>query len=164
MALAFTGKVIMLMSEAVKKYLDETGVDYRIHFADGPTVTAQDAATQLSVSLERIIKSIVFTTQEGSPLIAVLTGDKRVGRTKLSTVAGAKVRIATAEDAKTLTGFEVGSMPPLGHRNRITTVIDSKVMSLSKVYGGAGKSDALIEIDPRDIARLANAKIADISE
>jgi len=154
----------MLMSEAVKNYLDKAGVDYRIHIADGPTMTAQDAATRLKVPLERIIKSIVFTTQEGSPLIAVLTGEKRVDRAKLSTIAGTKVWIATAEDTKTLTGFEVGSMPPLGHKKRITTVIDSKVMSFSKVYGGAGKPDALIEIDPCDIAKLANAKIADICE
>jgi len=152
------------MSEAVKNYLDKARVDYRIHIADGPTMTAQDAATRLKVPLERIIKSIVFTTREGSPLVAVLTGDKRVDRTKLSSVAGTKVWIATPEDTRTITGFEVGSMPPLGHRTRITTVIDPKVMSSSKVYGGAGRPDALIEIDPRDIARLANAKVADICE
>jgi len=83
---------------------------------------------------------------------------------KLSAIAGAKVRIATAEAAKTFTGFEVGSMPPLGHGNRIATLIDRKVMRFSKVYGGAGTPDALIEIDPRDIARLADAKVADICE
>lgn len=152
------------MSEAVKNYINRTGVDYKIHIADGPTMTAQDAATRLKVPLEMIIKSIVFTAQDGSPLIAILTGDKRVDKTKLSAVVGAKVRIANAEDAKALTGFEVGSMPPLGHSNRISTVIDRKVMNFTKIYGGAGTPDALIEIDPHDISRLADAKIADICE
>jgi len=152
------------MSEAVKNYLDKAGVDYRIHVADGPTMTAHDAATRLRVPLETIIKSIVFTTQDGSPMVAIVTGDKRVDIGKLSAIAGAKVRIATAEAAKTFTGFEVGSMPPLGHRNRIATVIDRKVMSFGKVYGGAGTPDALIEIDPRDIARLTGAKVADVTE
>jgi len=152
------------MSEAVKDYLDKAGVEYGIHIADGPTMTAHAAATRLRVPLETIIKSIVFTTQDDSPMIAIVTGDKRVDTGKLSAIAGAKVRIATAEAAKTFTGFDVGSMPPLGHRNRIAAVIDRKVMSFGKVYGGAGTPDALIEIDPRDIARLTDAKVADICE
>jgi len=154
----------MIMSESVKNYLDKAGVYYEIHVADGPTMTAHDAAVRLQVPLETIIKSIVFTTQDGSPMIAIVTGDKRVDRGKLSAIAGAKVRIATAEAAKTFTGFEVGSMPPLGHRKRIVTVIDRKVMSFGKVYGGAGTPDALIEIDSRDIARLTDAIVADICE
>jgi Cys-tRNA(Pro) deacylase len=152
------------MSEAVKHYLDAARVNYKIHVADGPTMTARDAATRLRIPLETIIKSIVFTAQDGSPLIAIVTGDRRVDKTKLSTLAGAGIKIATAEAAKTLTGFEVGSMPPLGHRSRIPTVIDQKVMSFSRIYGGAGTPDALIELNPHDIARLADAKIADIRE
>ncbi len=152
------------MSEVVKNYLDKTGVDYRIHIADGPTMTARDAATRLQVPLERIIKSIVFASQDDSPMIAIVTGDRRVDGGKLSAIVGARVRIAAADATKTFTGFEIGSMPPLGHRKRIATVIDRKVMGFSKVYGGAGTPDALIEIDPRDLARLTDAKVADISE
>lgn len=152
------------MSETVKRYLDAAQVNYKIHVADGPTMTARDAATRLRIPLETIIKSIVFTAQDGSPLIAIVSGDKRVDRTKLSTLAGGEIKIATAETVKTLTGFEVGSMPPLGHRSRIPTVIDEKVMSFGKVYGGAGTPDALIELNPQDIARLADAKTADIHE
>jgi prolyl-tRNA editing enzyme YbaK/EbsC (Cys-tRNA(Pro) deacylase) len=74
------------------------------------------------------------------------------------------VRIASPEVTKALTGFEVGVMPPLGHRNKITTIIDQKVMNLSKVYGGSGTAETLMEIDPHDIARSADAKVADICE
>ncbi len=156
---------MMPMSEAVKTSLEVAGVDYKIHITEGPTVTAQDAATQLQVPLSMIIKSIVFTDQKDSPVLAIVTGDKRVDRRKLCTaVEASKVRIAPAEATKNLTGFEVGTMPPLGHKNRIPTVIDRKVMSLSKVYGGAGTPEALIEINPRDIARLTDAKVADICE
>ncbi len=152
------------MSEAVKNFLDKAGADYSIHIVDGPTMTAHDAATRLQVPLERIIKSIVFATQDDSPLVAIVTGDKRVDRGKLSAIAGAKVRIATADATKIFTGFEIGSMPPLGHRYPIATVIDRKVMSFNRVYGGAGTPDALIEIDSRDLAKLTDARVADICE
>jgi prolyl-tRNA editing enzyme YbaK/EbsC (Cys-tRNA(Pro) deacylase) len=65
---------------------------------------------------------------------------------------------------RNFTGFEVGLMPPVGHKERIPTVIDQNVMSLSKVYGGDGVSKVLIEIDPCDIAKLADARVADICE
>jgi Cys-tRNA(Pro) deacylase len=153
------------MNEGVRSFLDRAGVGYRIRAVDGPTVTAQDAAARLRVPLETIIKSIVFTDEKGSPVLAILTGDRRVDRKKLSSVIGVpKVRITSPEVTKALTGFEVGVMPPLGHRNKITTIIDQKVMNLSKVYGGSGTAETLMEIDPHDIARSADAKVTDICE
>jgi Cys-tRNA(Pro) deacylase len=156
---------MIVMAEVIRRYLDGHGVAYRLHVVDGPTMTAEDAATQLHVPLETIIKSILFTDEKQTPILAILTGDKRADRKKLASVVGSvKVRVATPEATKELTGFEVGVLPPLAHRNRITTVIDQKVMSFSKVYGGSGTKEALMEIDPRDLARLTDAKVADISE
>ena len=37
-------------------------------------------------------------------------------------------------------------------------------MSFDKVYGGGGAVNALLEIDPRDIKRLTEAGVMDISE
>jgi len=155
----------MTMAEVIKRYLDGHGVGYKLHAANGPTMTAQDAATRLHVPLETIIKSILFTDEKQTPILAILTGDKRADRKKLASAVGvSKVRIATPEATKELAGFEVGVMPPVAHKNRIMTVIDQKAMSFSKVYGGSGTAEALMEIDPRDIARLTDAKITDISE
>jgi Cys-tRNA(Pro) deacylase len=160
-----TRKMTTAMSEMIKRYLDGHGVNYRLHVVGGPTMTAEDAATQLHVPLETIIKSILSTDEKQTPILAILTGDKRADRNKLAFVVGAsKVRIGTPEVTKEFTGFEVGVMPPVAHKNRILTVIDQKVMSFGKVYGGSGTAEALMEIDPREIARLADAKVAEISE
>jgi Cys-tRNA(Pro) deacylase len=156
---------MIAMAEVVKRYLDGHSVNYRLHVVDGPTMTARDAATNLHVPLETIIKSILFTDEKQTPILAILTGDRRADRKKLASVVGvSKIRIATSEATKEFAGFEVGVMPPVAHKNRIVTVIDQKVTSLGKVFGGSGTAKALMEIDPRDIARLTNAKVADISE
>jgi Cys-tRNA(Pro) deacylase len=160
-----TRKMVTAMSEMIKRYLDGHGVNYRLHVVGGPTMTAEDAATQLHVPLETIIKSILFTDEKQNPILAILTGDKKVDRKKLASVVGSsKVRISTPESTREFTGFEVGVMPPVAHKNRIMTVIDQKVTHFGKVYGGSGKAEALMEIDPRHIARLAEAKVAEISE
>lgn len=153
------------MAEVIKRHLEEHGINYKLHIVGGPTMTAQDAATQLHVPLEAIIKSILFTDEKQTPILAILTGDKRADRKKLAYVVGAsKVRIGTPEVTKEFAGFEVGVMPPVAHKSRIMTLIDQKVMTFNKVYGGSGSAEALMEIDPHDIARLTDAKVADISE
>jgi Cys-tRNA(Pro)/Cys-tRNA(Cys) deacylase len=155
----------MAMAEVIKRYLEGHGVNYRLHVVGGSTMTARDAATQLRVPLEIIIKSILFADEKQTPVLAILTGDKRADRKKLASAVGvSKVRIATPEATKEFAGFEVGVMPPVAHKIRMMTVIDQKVMSFNKVYGGSGTADALMEIDPHDIARLTDAKVADICE
>jgi len=154
-----------MMAEVIKRYLEGHGVNYKLHVVDGPTMTAQDAATQLHVPLDTIIKTILFTDEKQTPVLAILTGDKRADRKKLAYVVGAsKVRIGTPEATTEFAGFEVGVMPPVGHKSKIMTVIDQKVMSFNRVYGGSGSAEALMEIDPHDIARLSDAKVANICE
>ena len=153
------------MNQTAEQYLKETGVNFKAHVVDVLTDTAQDAANILHVPLQTIIKTIVFTDDKNSAVLAILTGEKRVDKRKLSKVLGvSKVKIASPEAVKSLTGFEVGVMPPVGHKDKIRTVIDQNVMSLSKVYGGDGIPRVLIEIDPRDIVKLTEAEIADICE
>lgn len=151
------------MTTHTEEYLGKIGVQYKAHLVEGPTVTAQDAAAQLHVPLKMIVKTVVFVDEKNSAKLAVLTGDRRVDKSKLSAVLGAhKVRIASPEDTKTLTGFDAGVVPPIGHEANIQTVIDLEVMKLNRVYGGSGMSKTLIEIDPRDVARLSHARLADI--
>ncbi len=153
------------MTQGIEDYLRNAAIDFKAHVVNGSTTTCQDAASQLHVPLQMIIKTIVFTNDKNSPIIAILTGDKRVDKRKLSaTVGTTKVKIATPEATKEFTGFEVGTMPPVGHKARITTVIDHNVMRQNKVYGGYGIPKVLIEIDPHDIAQLTDAEISDISE
>ncbi len=161
----FYGYGERILTEGVEDYLRTCGVDFKIHSVEGSTRTCQDAALQLHVPLQTIIKTIVFTDEKNSPVIAILTGDKRVDKRKLSAIVGAsKIRIADPEATRNFTGFEVGVMPPIGHKRKILTVVDNNVMGQGSVYGGDGASNFLVEIAPHDIVRLTDAKIADICE
>lgn len=37
-----------------------------------------------------------------------------------------------------LTGFPVGTIPPLGHRKRLPTLVDAELLNYSTIVGGAG--------------------------
>jgi len=65
---------------------------------------------------------------------------------------------------KRFTGYEVGSVPPVGHKRKIRTFIDEKVMSFDKVVGGGGEINTLLEISPAEIRRLTDGEVRDISK
>jgi len=154
-----------MSSEKLEAYLQREGVNARILTFEKHTMTVEDAERQLGISRERIIKSMLFVDEKGVPIVGIVTGDKKVSEEKLMEVYGAqKVKIARPSAVKSLTGYEVGALPPVGHKRTFRTFIDPKVMTFDKVYGGGGAINALLEINPQDIKRLTNAEAVDISE
>jgi Cys-tRNA(Pro) deacylase len=149
----------------LEAYLQKREVNAKILTFKKHTMTVEHAEKQLRVSRENIIKSMLFVDEKGVPILAIVTGDRKVSEEKLTKICGAqKVKIARPRAVKSLTGYEAGALPPFGHRKPIRTVIDPKVMVFERVYGGGGAINALLEIDPQDIKRLTNAEVVDVSE
>lgn len=146
----------------LKEYLDKNGVEAKFYEFDEHTITVEAAAKRLNITADKIVKSIVFIDQDGKPLLAIVSGDKRVDEKKLAEASNSQqVRIAKAREVEKFTGYKIGELPPVGHGLR--TFVDSKVMSLDKVIGGGGSTHTLIEISPNDIVKLTNAKVCNIS-
>ena len=55
------------------------------------------------------------------------------------TVRDKKITLAGAPFVEELTGFSVGTIPPLGHRIRLPTLVDAGLLEYSTVIGGAGQ-------------------------
>ena len=149
----------------LEAYIRHNGIDAKILVFDKLTRTVEDAEKQLGIGRERIIKSMLFVDEKGVPILAIVGGDQKVSEKKLARACGAsKIRVARPSAVKSLTGYEAGALPPIGHRKRIKTFIDPKVLGFVKVYGGGGSINALLEIDPQDVKRLTNAEVVDVSE
>lgn len=154
-----------LSSEFLRRHLESMRVDAVFLRFEEHTMTVDAAARQLGVSRERIIKSLLFVDDAGLPVLAIVTGDKRVDEAKLAAACNAKnVRRATPEEVKSFTGYDVGAVPPVGHKSMIRTIIDESVLQFDRVIGGGGDVNMLLEISPSDIRRLTNSQIKNISK
>jgi len=151
-------------SESLKRYLENAGVNAVFLKFEEHTMTVDAAARQLGVSRERIIKSLLFIDDSGLPVLAIVTGDKRVDEAKLAAACNSRsVRRAAPEEVKSITGYDVGAVPPVGHKTMIRTIIDEKVLQFDRVIGGGGDINMLLEISPSDIKRLTPSQIRNIS-
>ena len=126
------------------------------------TATAKAAADY--VPIKRIAKSIVF--QAGNEFIlVVLPGSRKVSRKKLRPLIGEEnIKLASADDVLRIIGFEIGAVPPIGHKDKIKCILDERIASLSDVWAGGGAINRLVHLKVKDIIKFNNPIVADVSE
>lgn len=135
-------------------------------FAEFPagTRTAEDAARALGTTPGQIVKSLVFLA-DGRPILALVSGANRVDLGKLAAAAGAQaIRKADAEAVRSFTGFAIGGVPPIGHRQTLATFFDRDLLRYDLVYAAAGTSHAVFPIAPEALLRASGAQEVDLRE
>ncbi|HUG07060.1 MAG TPA: YbaK/EbsC family protein [Candidatus Limnocylindria bacterium] len=147
----------------VRAFAAEHGVEIEIRRFPASTRTAQDAAREIGVEVGRIVKSLVFLAA-ARPLVVLCCGDRRVSEERLREAIGANaVRRATADEAKRLTGYAIGGVPPFAHETACEIVIDERMSRFETVWAAAGLPDAVFEIAVADLRRLADARPARVA-
>jgi prolyl-tRNA synthetase len=98
-----------------------------------------------------MIKTLVYRTQDGKPLVALVRGDHEINESKLGRAAGtALAGLAEAETIRALTGAEVGFAGPQGLKARDARIIcDQAVSVMHDAASGANKTDYhVVGIEP----------------
>jgi Cys-tRNA(Pro)/Cys-tRNA(Cys) deacylase len=147
---------------------EHAGVDFRLHeydvdTAQGPTFGAA-AAAALGVEPERMYKTLITKVDGRQLCVAVVSVAGELDLKALAQAAGGK-RAALAEttEAEKATGYVVGGISPLGHRRRMTVVVDESALDHDSIYFNGGRRGLQLEMAPADLlvaARAIRARIA----
>lgn len=139
------------------------GVEIAVTRFTGKTATAADAAREIGCTVAEIVKSLVFVA-DGAPVVVLCSGADRVDESKLKAVLGARVvRRATADEAKSATGYAIGGVPPFGHVSDLRVIVDDGLTGFDTVWAAAGLPDAVFPIAPVDLLRLSQGTVADVA-
>ena len=153
--------------------LRRAGVAHRIHAYEPPEATGRerdrlpaygtDAATALGIDPDRIQKTLIATV-DGRLVVAVVAVSAELDLKRLATVIGGR-RAALAESAaaERATGYVRGGISPLGQRTALPTVVDAAALELPSVFVSAGRRGLQVELDPADLVRLLDARVAAIA-
>jgi Cys-tRNA(Pro) deacylase len=153
-----------LNADYLEEFVQALELSAKLIKIDVPTPTVETAANAVGTSPERILKSLVFIV-DGKPVLVIASGLQLVDRRTLAKhfkVGRKRVKLADAKTVQTVTGYEVGGVPPIGHLTSLTTVIDEQVLGHAIVYGGGGGIDTLLEIDPKEIIECTKATPIDL--
>lgn len=157
---------VPLSPENLKAYLEDHAIEAEIVYPGAPTPTVPAAAEALGVAVDQIVKSVVFLVDD-KPFLVFGCGVRRVDPRKLAArlnVSRKRVRLADAAQVLDLTGYAVGTVPPLGLKIPMPTFMDPAVREYEVVYAGGGGINALLKISSAELLRASNAEIAPMLE
>ena len=111
--------------------------------------TINDVAGYLSLSADRLIKSLAFITEKG-PVLALIRGDHEVNEIKLANLLNVlQLEMAGEKEIQSQFHSEPGYIGPVGLTN-VTIVADASVMNLHNAVCGANQADRhFINVLPR---------------
>ncbi len=147
-------------------FIKQNQIEAEIVHLPMETPTVADAAEAVGVRPQQIIKSLLFLA-DGTPILVVTNGISRVQRKRLADVLGLsrrRIKIASAEQVTTITGYGVGAVPPFGHPNKLRTLLDVGVLQETAVYGGGGDINALTHISTHELERVTAAEVVAIAD
>lgn len=138
-----------------------------VHYFDHSTHTAAEAAAAVEAVIGQIVKSLVFVADgvDGiEPLLVLASGANSVDIALVaSTLTEPTLRRATADEARELTGFSIGGIPPFGHTQQIRALMDPDLTRYETVWAAAGSPNAVFPISPASLRVLANAIVTPVA-
>jgi Cys-tRNA(Pro) deacylase len=149
--------------QEVRQFLAAHGLEKQIHNFTESTENAYLAAEALGVELGQIVKSVVFLA-DGKPLLVLMSGDMNVDTKKLKKLLGVrKVRIADGKTVVAVTGYPVGAVPPMAHRQSIPTYLDESLRRFLNIYPAAGTTQNMFRTTFDELSGLTAAELIDVA-
>jgi prolyl-tRNA synthetase len=122
--------------------------------------TVEEVSTFLGVPPDRFVKTLLYVTESGEPVAAVVRGDHEVSEVKLQHALGCEaVTMADAATVEQHTGAAVGFAGPIGLPIRV--LADHAIGRLVGAVAGANETDQhLVDVaQERDLPGLALADL-----
>ena len=123
-----------------------------------------DAANSLNCEVGAIVKSLLIKI-ENDFLLCLVSGDKRCSLNKLKKISEKKnVRMASADEVKSQTGYTIGGVSPVGHINKIQIFIDNSLSRFKDIFAAAGHPNVIFKINYEKLIQITKGDVKDITE
>jgi prolyl-tRNA editing enzyme YbaK/EbsC (Cys-tRNA(Pro) deacylase) len=144
----------------VQAAIDAKGLGGAVRHMAQSTRTADEAAAACGCAVGQIVKSLVFRgAKSGKPYLLMVSGANRVNEKAVAGLIGEALRRPDADYVRSVTGFAIGGIPPLGHDTALETFMDEALLAFAEVWAAAGTSDAVFPVAPARLAEATGAKI-----
>lgn len=157
-------KTLSKSAQSVQDALAKKGLSLEVVELSSSTRTANDAANSIGCEVAQIIKSLLFRTAEtNKPVLILASGMNRVNEKSIEKQLEEKIVKADADFTREVTGFAIGGVPPIGHKNTIEYIfIDEDLLTLGKLWAAAGTPNAVFSLPAATIADITGGKVISI--
>ena len=149
-------------ADAVRRFLDEHGVDYLL-LEHGDAYTAAAEARAADAAPETGAKTVMLHDPDGYLMAVVRASDRLdVKKVRRLTHRPGLQLAAERELADEFASFEVGALPPFGSLFGVPEIVDRQLLAQERIVCNGGDHRHSIVIDAGDVVRAAQPDVADI--
>ena len=155
-----------MISNNVTRMLEARKTCFQAFEVPVEKLSALEVADILKIPPDDVYKTIVAKrAKPGKPILAVVPGPLEVDTKKLAAVLGEKkVFITSLNEAEAMTGLLAGGISPLALINKgFQVLIDASSQKKETILVSAGQRGLQVRLSPADLAKLCNARFADIA-
>ncbi|NHC23198.1 hypothetical protein G6553_08440 [Nocardioides sp. IC4_145] len=140
----------------------ELGLDVEVT-RHGPVRSLAEAAAARGVEPRRLVKTMVVRVAEGNHRFVLVPGDREIAWPKLRALLGVnRLTMASADEALRVTGYERGTITPLGSRTALPVVADASVAG--RISVGGGEHGVGVTVEAGDLLVALGAEVADVTD
>jgi prolyl-tRNA editing enzyme YbaK/EbsC (Cys-tRNA(Pro) deacylase) len=151
-------------AQRVQDVLAERGIEATVVELPDSTRTAVEAAEAIGCRVEQIAKSVVLAGRDsGRVYLVVASGPRRVDLDAVAALAGEAVGMADAATVRERTGFAVGGVPPMGHREPLATYLDPHLLAEGTIWAAAGTPNAVVRLTADELRSVSGGTEAAVT-
>ena len=148
----------------VEKQLKQFDKKQSVVILETSARTAVEAAASLKCEVGAIVKSLLFKT-EYTFTLCLIAGDKKASLNKIKKTLNIKdASMASADEVKSITGYTIGGVSPIGHIKNIDIYIDNSLERFNYLFAAAGHPNCIFKISFLDLKKITKGVIEDIIE
>lgn len=141
---------------------DALGLAYEIT-RHGPVRSLEEAAAARGLAPSQVIKTIVVRLADDDYRFVLVPGGREIAWPRLRAVLGvSRMSMPSAEVAFAVTGYERGTITPLGSTRAWPVIADATLAD--RVSIGAGAHGVALTVDAAQLIERLGATVADVSE
>jgi len=103
--------------------------------------------------LEEIAKSIVLKFKTDNYYLFICSGIHKVDIKKAGLLISEDLKVAKPSEIRDFTGFAIGGVSHLGHKNKIAMIYDDYLVNLDLVYAAAGTPKHVLRCKPDQLLK-----------
>jgi Cys-tRNA(Pro)/Cys-tRNA(Cys) deacylase len=138
------------------------GIAFTIHEYEGVDPGESDYAVAVAAALgiepTRLFKTLLASV-DGKLQVFVVPADRQLDLRSV----GKRAQMADRAEAERATGYVAGGISPLGERRRLPTTVDETALDHETILVSAGRRGIQLELDPRELVRLTDARVAGVT-
>jgi len=147
-------------TDRVEEAARNAGLEIEVRRMPESTRTAAEAAAACETTTAQIVKSLVFRLADsGETALFLVSGKNRVDEARIAGEIGDRLLRADADHVRSVTGFAIGGVAPLGSLTPLATFMDSDLLAFDRIWAAAGAPNAVFSTTPQALAAATRATI-----